>query len=235
MGDINTTLYTGEMVALIGANGAGKSTLMRTVSAFQKPLSGNIVYGDDKKNVKNADELATTVAVVLTGGNRVYNMSVRDVVALGRTPYTNLIGHMRKHDEKMIDWAMRCVNIRHLAQRDINAISDGERQKVMIAKALAQETPIIMLDEPTAFLDFRSRVELFRLLKELAYKHRKAILVSTHDLELVLQLADKIWLIHDKLLHCGTIDELADKNILSKFIDGEGMTYNHKEKKIEIK
>lgn len=235
MGDINATLMSGEMVALIGANGAGKSTLMRTLSAFQKQLSGDIVYGKNRVNAKKADELATTLAVVLTGSNKIYNMSVREVVALGRTPYTNFIGHLRAHDEEIIDRAMQRVNIAHLADRDINAISDGERQKVMIAKALAQETPIIMLDEPTAFLDFKSRVELFRLLKELANNQKKAILVSTHDLELVLQLADKLWLIHNKKLHCGTIEELTESNALSIFIDSEGIIYNRIEKKIDIR
>lgn len=234
MGVIDATLNSGELVALIGANGAGKSTLLRTLSAFQQPLSGSITYPDGKNHSRNASELSTLLAVVLTGNSDIHNLTVREVVGMGRSPYTNFLGRIRKHDEDIISEALKMVEITHLAERNVETLSDGERQKVMIAKALAQQTPVIMLDEPTAFLDFNSRVQLFRLLQKLAHEAGKAILVSTHDLELVLQLADKVWLIQDKMMHTGRVEELAANGTLKKFIDGNGIEYNAAENRIEI-
>ena len=234
MGVIDATLERGELVALIGANGAGKSTLLRTLSAFQQPLSGSITYPDGKSNSHTASELSTQLAVVLTGNGNIQNLTVREVVAMGRSPYTNFLGHLRKHDKEIIAEAMNMVGVTHLAERRVETLSDGERQKAMIAKALAQQTPVIMLDEPTAFLDFNSRVQLFRLLQRLAHDTGKAILVSTHDLELVLQLADKVWLIQDKKMHTGEVKELAANGTLKRFIESEGIAYNAAENRIEI-
>lgn len=235
MGVIDATLESGELVALIGANGAGKSTLLRTLSAFQQPLSGSITYPDGKNDSRTASELSTQLAVVLTGNGNIQNLTVREVVAMGRSPYTNFLGRLRKHDEEIIAEALTMVGITHLAERRVETLSDGERQKAMIAKALAQQTPVIMLDEPTAFLDFNSRVQLFRLLQRLAHETGKAILVSTHDLELVLQLADKVWLIQDKKMYTGGVEELAANGTLKRFIDGDGIEYNATENRIEIK
>ncbi len=233
MGSINTTLYTGEFVALIGKNGAGKSTLLRTLSAFQQPLSGTITYPDGISTLRTAKELSTMIAVVLTDNSSIYNLSVYEVVALGRTPYTNFMGRRRKHDEDVIEQAMTRMNIQHLANRNISTLSDGERQKVMIAKALAQETEVIILDEPTAFLDFSSRIQLFRQLKQLAAETGKSVLVSTHDLELVLKIADRLWLIHNNQLHTGRVEELAT-DVLSEFINNDGITYNIQQNCIEL-
>lgn len=235
MGVIDATLECGELVALIGANGAGKSTLLRTLSAFQEPLGGTITYPDGDSRLRNASELSTQLAVVLTGNGGIFNLTVREVVAMGRSPYTNFLGRIRPHDEQIIDRVMTMVNITHLSGRRIETLSDGERQKAMIAKALAQETPVIMLDEPTAFLDFSSRVQLFRLLQKLAHESGKAILVSTHDLELVLQLADKVWLIHDKKMYTGRVEELAASGVLSDFIKDDGIEFNRLNNRIEIK
>ena len=234
MGALNATLYKGELVALIGKNGAGKSTLMRTLSAFQTPLGGTITYPDGKNHQRKASELSTILAVVLTDNSSINNMSVREVVALGRTPYNNFLGYNRKRDEEIIDKAIERMGISSLAQRNISTLSDGERQKTMIAKALAQETPIILLDEPTAFLDFKSRIQLFRELKKLASETNKAILVSTHDLELILQIADRIWLIHDNKMFNGSINELSKEGVLTNFIDSEGIHYNTVSNRIEI-
>ncbi len=234
MGVINTTLYRGELVALIGKNGAGKSTLLRTLSAFQRPLGGSITYPDGISTERTAAQLSTMLSVVLTDNSGIYNISVREVVAMGRTPYTNFMGRLRKHDETTIDNALRQIGISNLADRNISTLSDGERQKAMIAKALAQETPVIMLDEPTAFLDFDSRVQLFRQLKKLAKDSDKAILVSTHDLELVLQIADRIWLIHNRNMYTGNPKELSEQGILSEFIDNDGIIYNTNTNRIDL-
>lgn len=234
MGEINGTLLKGELTALIGANGAGKSTLLHTLSGFHPPLSGRILYYNGFTTNCKAHNLSKISAVVLTNSSKIYNLTVEEVVALGRTPYTGLTGHNRKEDNAIVQQAIQKVKIQHLAHRDINSLSDGERQKVMIAKALAQATDIIILDEPTAYLDFKSKIELFRLLKTLASEEKKAILVSTHDIEPVLQIADKLWLIHEKKLYCGTVRELSDKKILHSFINSEEINYNSQENKIEI-
>lgn len=234
MGEINASLCKGELVALIGANGAGKSTLLRTLSAFIQPLDGVITYPDGSFNHRNAAELATQLAVVFTDNGAIRGITVRDVVALGRVPYTNFMGSKRKSDNEKIDEAMKNVGIVHLADRRIETLSDGERQKTMIAKALAQDTPVIMLDEPTAFLDFGSRIQLFRMLKRLAHETEKSILVSTHDLELALQLADKLWLIHNGKMYSGNIKELLEDNVLKSFIEGEGIRYDAECNRIEI-
>ena len=235
VGVIDATLHKGELVALIGCNGAGKSTLLRTLSAFQEPLSGNITYPDGKSHRHKASELATQLSVVLTGNSGIHSLTVHEVVAMGRIPYTGLTGHERRRDKEAVDAAVRAVGIEHLVERRIETLSDGERQKAMIAKALAQETPVIILDEPTAFLDFGSRIQLFRLLQNLAHEEGKSILVSTHDLELVLQLADRLWLIHDKKMHTGTVETLTDNGVLSSFIEAEGIHYNRNDKRIEIR
>lgn len=234
MGVIDAALGKGELVALVGGNGAGKSTLLRTLSAFQEPLSGSITYPDGKKHKRQASELATQIAVVLTGNSGIHSLTVREVVAMGRVPYTGLLGRERRKDEEAIVAAMNAVGVEHLAERRIETLSDGERQKAMIAKALAQDTPVIMLDEPTAFLDFGSRVQLFKLLQELAHKKGKSILVSTHDLELVLQIVDRLWLIYDGKMYTGTVEALTATGVLSSFIETEGIHYNKKEKRIEI-
>lgn len=235
VGVIDTELHRGELVALVGANGAGKSTLLRTISAFQKPLGGSIVYPDGISKWRTSAQLATLLSVVLTGNDNISNLTVEEVVSLGRMPYTNFMGHIRKCDKDIVEQSMQQVNIAQMAHRRIETLSDGERQKTMIAKALAQETPVILLDEPTAFLDFCSRVQLFALLRQLAHETGKAILVSSHDLELVLRMADKLWLIHNKQIHTGSVEQLAASGILNAFIDAEGISYNAIKNIIEIK
>lgn len=231
---INATLHRGEFVALMGSNGTGKSTLLRTISAFQAPLGGSIIYPDGSSEARNASDLSRMIAVVLTDNNHTYSMPVHEVVALGRTPYTGFTGRLSNADRAVVENAMELAGISRLAMRDINTLSDGERQKVMIAKALAQETPVIILDEPTAFLDFGSKIQLFRSLKQLASKQNKAIIVSTHDISPALRLADKIWLLHEGRLHCGSVKELAEEGTLQKFIDNDGIRYDKEHNMVEI-
>ena len=173
---VNATLSRGELVSLVGRNGAGKSTLLRTMCGYQKPLSGNICYMGKKGWVPTIADLSKLVAVVFAGTGCAAGLRVRDLVALGRSPYTNFIGSMRSADNLAIAAAMAAAGVEHLANRCVASLSDGERQKCMIAKALAQDTPIVVLDEPTAFLDFQSKVSLFAMLKKLASETKKAIL-----------------------------------------------------------
>ncbi|MBR2607183.1 MAG: ABC transporter ATP-binding protein [Bacteroidaceae bacterium] len=231
---INARLYSGELVSLVGLNGAGKSTLLRTISAFQHPLSGTIEYCGCDFRVNDASQLSRHLAIVLTGREPIYNLSVREVVAMGRMPYTGFFGLNSMRDKRAVDEAMELLGISSLANRMIETLSDGERQKAMIAKAVAQETPIILLDEPTAFLDFASRVSLMQSLRTLAKERGKAILLSTHDLELALRLSDRLWLMDKKRMYVGSVEELSESGALSSFIDGEGICYDTHEHKIVI-
>ena len=191
---MTASLREGEVCCLLGANGAGKSTLLRTLAAFQPPLSGELRIGERPIKDIAPRELSTLVGIVLTDRIRTQGISVRDMVAMGRSPYTNFWGKLTEEDNRLVEEAMELVNITSFANRQISTLSDGERQKVMIAKALAQGTPIILLDEPTAFLDFPSKVEIMLLLGRLAHEMNKTIFLSTHDLDLALQTADCLWL-----------------------------------------
>lgn len=230
---IDATLRCGELVVLIGRNGAGKSTLLRTLSAFQKPLSGNVGYSGKSAEQMSADDIAKEVSVVLTA-NEPAPLTVREIVSLGRTPYTNFMGRMTAKDNKAVDNALEMMDMLHLENRIASALSDGERQKCMIAKALAQETPVMLLDEPTAFLDYVSKVKLLRTLKKLAKEKNKAILVSTHDIELAVRFADKVWLLSDAVFKESCIDELSENEAFLDFISDAGIRYDKKEKRIEI-
>lgn len=231
--NINASLCSGELVALIGRNGSGKSTLLRTISAQQKPLAGNVLLENRPVTELSAGEAAKLISVVLSNAN-VAPLSVQELVSLGRVPHTNFLGHMTAGDKAAVEEAMRQMGVTALAERMLQTISDGERQKCMIAKALAQDTPLILLDEPTAFLDYPSKVALFRLLKELAAQKGKAIILSTHDIELAFALAGKIWLVDGGCLHEGTPAELAGNGALQSFIDCDTLHYNTILHRIEI-
>ena len=226
-GHINAGINSGELTCLLGANGIGKSTLLRTLSAFQPKLSGEIfIQGKEIEQYKDK-ELSMAISVVLTEKCEVRNMTVTELVGLGRTPYTGFWGTLDEDDKRIVERSISLVKIEKLADRMVHTLSDGERQKVMIAKALAQETPIIFLDEPTAFLDFPSKVEMMQLLHRLSRQTNKTIFLSTHDLELALQIADKIWLM-DKMNGAiiGTPEDLSLNGSLSAFFAHKGIIFD---------
>ncbi len=224
---ISASLRSGELTCLLGANGAGKSTLLRTLSAFQPALSGEICVGGRPLNDYTPRELSRQIGVVLTEKPDVYNMSVEEMVGMGRTPYTGFWGGLDDDDRRRVDEAIGLVRIEALRRRPVHTLSDGERQKVMIAKALAQQTPVILLDEPTAYLDFPSKVEVMQLLQRLARTMRKTVFLSTHDLELALQTADRLWLMEaGGHVHIGTPEDLALDGRLSRFFEGDGITFD---------
>ena len=226
-GHINAGINSGELTCLLGANGIGKSTLLRTLSAFQPKLSGEIfIQGKEIEQYKDK-ELSMAISVVLTEKCEVRNMTVTELVGLGRTPYTGFWGTLDEDDKRIVERSISLVKIEKLADRMVHTLSDGERQKVMIAKALAQETPIIFLDEPTAFLDFPSKVEMMQLLHRLSRQTNKTIFLSTHDLELALQIADKIWLM-DKMngVIIGTPEDLSLNGSLSAFFAHKGIIFD---------
>ena len=193
--DINVTLNEGDIIALVGPNGAGKSTLFKTFSTHIKPIGGKIELFDKDLMSYTPKERAKLLGIVLTERPDDMFLKVFDVVAAGRYPYTGMFGKLSEKDENEIKASLELVGVNNLIDRVFNTLSDGEKQKVMIAKAIAQNTPVIMLDEPTAFLDYPSKIELFSLLKKLAKEQKKAILFSSHDLELLLRYTDNLWII----------------------------------------
>ena len=224
---LNASIHSGELTCLLGTNGVGKSTLLRTLSAFQPPLGGDIDLLDRPLSTYDDRQLATVIGVVLTEKSDIRNMTVEELVGLGRSPYTGFWGTLKEGDRKIVHEAIARVRIESLTQRMVHTLSDGERQKVMIAKALAQETPIIFLDEPTAFLDFPSKVEVMQLLHNLTHTLQKTVFMSTHDLELALQIADKIWLMdRTNGIAIGTPEDLSLEGKLSSFFSRKGITYD---------
>ena len=217
---LTATLNASELTCLIGANGVGKSTLLRTLAAFQPKLGGSIRIDGRELSDFSVKELSRTIGVVLTQRPDVINMNVNELVGLGRSPYTGFWGKLDKDDQTIVDESIALVGITQLADRRVQTLSDGERQKVMIAKALAQQTPVIYLDEPTAFLDFPSKVEMMQLLRRLSRETQKTIFLSTHDLEMALQTADRLWLMDKESgLTVGTPRELADGGQLTHYLE----------------
>lgn len=223
---ITETIRSGELTCLLGENGAGKSTLLRTLSGFLPPLSGEITILDKPLRVYRERELARVIGVVLTEKSNLQNMTVAELVGMGRSPFTGFWGRLSAEDRAKVDTAMAMVGIAPLADRMVQTLSDGERQKVMIAKALAQETPIIFLDEPTAFLDYPSKVEILHLLHRLSREMGKTIFLSTHDLELALQIADQLWLMaRGQGVAVGTPEDLALNGTLDGFFRRKGVAF----------
>ncbi len=204
---INATIVGGQLTCLIGRNGLGKSTLLRTLAGFQPPLGGKMTLDVDGTHYDLAatskPTLARLVSVVLTERVDVSNMTAANIVAMGRMPYTNFYGTLRPADRDIVTQAMRMVGMEAFARRDIGTLSDGERQKIMIARALAQQTPVMLLDEPTAFLDYPSKVETMSLLATLAHDMGKIVVASTHDLDIALRTADRLLTISP---HHGLLD-----------------------------
>ncbi len=195
---IGFSACAGEMVALIGPNGIGKSTLLRTMAGFQPAFAGEIVYYGKPLTQYTNRELSTMISFVSTESVNVPNMRVAELVAFGRFPYTNWLGRLTSSDRHMVMDALEKVGMRSFAKRMVSQLSDGERQRVLIARALTQNTPFIFLDEPTAFLDVNNKYEIFHLLHQLARQENKTIILSTHDLNIAIREMDKFWIMLDR-------------------------------------
>ncbi len=225
---INVALNEGNLIALIGPNGAGKSTLFKTLTANIQPVSGNIKLLGKELSLYSPKEKARLIGLVLTERPDDIFLKVYDVVASGRCPYTNFFGKIEKEDEVIIIESLEIVGIKHLINRYFDTLSDGEKQKVMIAKTIVQNTPIIFMDEPTAFIDYPSKIELFSLMKMLTKKRKKTIIFSSHDLELLLRYTDDIWIISkNRELISGKKDDLIKDGIINEY-------FNLKEEDIKI-
>lgn len=190
--DINVEVESGQLTCLIGENGIGKSTLLKTLTGFLPKLKGNLLLDNRDIHDFSQQQLARQVSIVLTQRPDVQNLTTEEIIGLGRSPYTGFFGRLRAEDRVIVEDAIVAVGIEKLRGRMIQTLSDGERQKVMIAKALAQQTPVILLDEPTAFLDFPSKAETFQSLRRMAHERDKLILLSTHDLDLAVRFADRL-------------------------------------------
>lgn len=224
--DISDSIHSGELTCLLGENGAGKSTLLRTLSGFLPPLAGEITILGRPLHSYREKDLSTVIGVVLTEKNNLQNMTVEELVGMGRSPYTGFWGRLSAADRNKVAEAMALVGVESLHERLVQTLSDGERQKVMIAKALAQETPIIFLDEPTAFLDYPSKVEILHLLHRLSREMQKTIFLSTHDLELALQIADQLWLMaRGRSVMAGNPEDLALDGTLDTFFNRPGVAF----------
>lgn len=216
--DISLSLPCGRLVCLLGPNGAGKSTLLRTLCGFQPPIAGTVTISGSDITTMSAAEVARLVSVVLTDRPLTPSLTAAEMVGMGRAPYTGFWGRLSDDDRRLVSEAMTTVGVDSLATRRMGRLSDGERQKVMIAKALAQHTPVIVLDEPTAFLDYPSKVAVMKTLARLAHDEGKTILMSTHDLELAAQLGDELMEIENKHIRKITADEVS--RIIGRLLRG---------------
>lgn len=213
---VDCTFEKGCLTALIGRNGTGKSTLLRAIAGLNHCYQGEIVLaGNDIRHLRPED-MAKTAAFVTTERIRIANLRCEDVVAIGRAPYTNWIGRMQDADREIVASSLEQVGMLDYTMRTMDKMSDGECQRIMIARALAQDTPIILLDEPTSFLDMPNRYELCTLLGRLAHEQGKSILFSTHELDIALSLTDRIALINPPELICSSTDEMRETGYIEQ-------------------
>lgn len=206
----------GELTALIGRNGAGKSTLLRAVTAIEPPKSGEVLLDGTNAAAMPPEAIARTISFVSTEKVRIANLRCEDIVAIGRAPYTNWIGRMQAADRRIVADALQAVGMVAFAARSIDTLSDGECQRIMIARALAQQTPTIVLDEPSAFLDIPTRFEICRLLQRLAHEEGKCILFSTHDLDAAMPVCDSVAVISDRTITKLPTAEIRRQGIIER-------------------
>lgn len=233
--NLSATVKRGELTALVGRNGTGKSTLLRAITGLGERIGGDILLGDKPIDSFSTAELATMVAFVTTDKVRIANLRCRDVVALGRAPYTNWIGRMQEQDEEIVMRSMELVGMGSYANKTMDRMSDGECQRIMIARALAQQTPIILLDEPTAFLDMPNRYELCTLLQRLAHEEQKCILFSTHELDIALALCDSIALISPPQLHLLPTEAMVKSGYIEKLFTSGIVNFDPTTRSVSIK
>lgn len=228
LSDLNLTLPQGSLTLLIGANGSGKSTLLRTISGAQTPLSGQVFIKGEAIDEISLRERAKLLALVYTDRTGGGGLTVGELVGLGRQPYTGFIGRLSSEDRDAVNAAMMAVGIAHKADNFTATLSDGERQKAMIARALAQQTPLIILDEPTAFLDIASRLEIMQLLGRLANEEGKTILLSTHDIASAIGVADRLWVVDaaERTVVQGEVTTLLGDGTMEKVFPDRPVTFN---------
>ena len=223
---INISTVKGELTAVVGLNGSGKSTLLRTLAGLQKQIDGKIFLCGKRILDYSRNELARTISFVSTESVLVPYLKVFDLAAMGRYPYTGRMGKLNTEEKYQVLDALDVVGLRYMAWRAIDTLSDGERQRVMIARSLVQDTPVILFDEPTAYLDVPNKYEILALLKRLAHQQNKTIIYSTHDLSLATRTADKIWLISGASIHEGAPEDCSIQAAFSNLFTGANLEYN---------
>ena len=216
LNNLNLNLRAGELTCLLGPNGSGKSTLIRSISGVQQVLEGQVLLKQKVLSSFSKKDIAREIGLVLTDNQAPGNLTVFALVALGRFPYTSWLGNLSDQDKEVIERSLEAAGVLAMADRHVGELSDGEKQKVMIARALAQETDVLILDEPTAHLDSPNRIEIFHLLKDLAVRSNRAILISTHDIETALTYADILWLVNQGSITTGIPEDLVLKGHLEE-------------------
>lgn len=224
MDQVTASIPGSRLTALVGRNGTGKSTLLRAITGLNDHYSGEILLNGKRLKDLAPRERAATVSFVATDKIRIANLLCEDAVALGRAPYTNWIGRMQEADREIVARSLDLVGMGGFARKPMDTLSDGECQRVLIARALAQDTPVILLDEPTAFLDLPNRYILCSLLGRLAHEQHKCILFSTHDLDIALNLCDEVALIDTPQLHLLPARRMAESGHIERLFAGEGLS-----------
>jgi iron complex transport system ATP-binding protein len=224
--DVNLSAKSGEVVSVIGANGSGKSTLLRIIASIIRPLTGNVELASRRVTDYRGGELAGLVAFVAAGSSVPLSMRVDELVSLGRFPYTNWIGRLKSSDMKIIEESLKSVGMLKLRERPLYKLSDGEKQRAVIARALAQDPMLILLDEPTAFLDLPNRYDLIYLLRKLAEERGKCVVLTTHDMEIAARESDKLWLINNSRVIEGAPEDLIINGILSSLFGDRNIRYS---------
>ena len=233
--DLNISLKKGKLICLLGRNGIGKSTLLRTLSNTQNKLSGAIFIDDENLSDISSSKLSKKMSLVLTERIPESQLTVYDLIALGRQPYTNWLGKLSNKDLLYINKAIELVDIKDICDKKNYELSDGQLQKVMIARALAQDTDIIILDEPTAHLDLHHKIEVFKILQHLVQDTNKTIILSTHEVNIAIQLADELWLMTENNFITGTIDSLIKSKDLENIFPENQITFNPDLKQFTLK
>lgn len=233
--EISIHLNPGNLITLIGVNGVGKSTLIRTITGIIRPLKGDVFLNDSNLNTYTTWDLAKQISVVLTDKLPPSNLTVYELVALGRQPYTNWLGQLNTEDYKKVEEAILLTEIEHLKHKKHYELSDGQLQKVLIARALAQDTPLIVLDEPTTHLDLVHKVSVYKLLKKLALQTNKCILVSTHDMDLSIQMSDEIIVLTKQQVYQNTPQQLVNDGIFEKLFVHDDIYFDKVRAKFIIK
>ena len=234
MEDASACFTRGTMIALLGRNGTGKSTLLRAITSLGRLQGGSITIDGTPMTDISASELARKIAFVNTERVAIEALTVRNLVSFGRAPYTDWMGRLNCEDERVVEEALRSAGIEAMADRYVDTLSDGEYQRVMIARALAQDTPVILLDEPTSFLDLPNRYELCTLLARLAHDQGKCVIFSTHELDIALSLADSIALVDTpRLIHLTTTEMIASGHI-ERLFDSEHVSFDAKTRSIRL-
>ncbi|MDR1544539.1 MAG: ABC transporter ATP-binding protein [Prevotellaceae bacterium] len=224
--NLNLSVGEGRLICLIGRNGCGKSTLLRTLAGLQPALCGQVLI--DGKNITKLSDYkrSTLLSLVLTDKIEVENLCISDLAALGRYPYTSWNGNLSENDKKIVQNALKQVNLLHLKNKNLSEVSDGEKQRAVIAKALAQDTPLVLLDEPTSHLDLANRIEIMMLLRRLSVKTKKTFILSTHELDLALKMADFIWLMNENGTTTGIPEDLLLSGIFQQSFENQHFNFD---------